>query len=152
MATSLSSSARECLLAHELAHVEHYTSRRAVLMFDAWPAICFLVAAAVVWSAVSISATAAIGIAGVLGLALLTAYAATSRHEETAADLYAIDLYAIDLAGNLDAAAELMDVYVQAREASRGRGWPRSFLEDRVWATHPGPERRLAAMERRLQR
>jgi hypothetical protein len=45
-----------------------------------------------------------------------------------------------------------MGVYVQAREASRRRGRLRWFLEDRVWATHPEPERRLAAMERRLQR
>jgi hypothetical protein len=50
-------------------------------MVYAWPAICFLLAAAVVWSAVAISATTAIVIAGVLGPALLTAYAAASRHE-----------------------------------------------------------------------
>lgn len=127
-AASLSAPAREILLAHELAHFErYYSSWRVQAMFYAWPACSIAVAGAALWAAVAISTSVAFGLAGLLGLLLLTAYAATSRREETAADLYAIDL-----TGDPEAAAELMDVYVQDRAATRRRGRLRAFVEDRL--------------------
>jgi Zn-dependent protease with chaperone function len=115
-----------------------------MLRFYAWPVCCFVLAGAIVWLAAAVALPVALVGGATLMLVFLAGYAASSRREETAADLYAIDL-----TGNLAAAAELMDVYVEMREAGRPRGQVRSFLD--VWATHPEPEKRLAAMRRRIE-
>lgn len=143
-AADLSEAARDALLAHELAHVERRDARRIMLMY--YVCLSALIAAVVIVTAVAASSSMAVALAGFLGLFLFTMVAVMSRREETAADLYAIEL-----TRNLDAAEELMDVYIQARKDGPRRSRLRAFAEDRVWATHPEPEARLDAMRRHLQ-
>lgn len=143
-AADLSEAALQALLAHELAHVERRDARRTMLTY--YVCLSVLTVAVVVMTAVAASTSIAVALAGVLGLLLFTTVAAMSRREETAADLYAIEL-----TRNLEAAAELMGLYIQARKAGRRRSRLRAFAEDRVWATHPEPEARLEAMQRHLQ-
>jgi hypothetical protein len=66
------------------------------------------------------------------------------RHQEIAADLYAIDL-----TGDIDGATELMHLYIAARPKTRRGG---SLLRTRegYFETLPAPETWLEAMRRHL--
>lgn len=154
--TSLSEAALESLTAHELAHVIHHRTRRARIARGAW-LLCYLtmvllgasVVAAAGFVAPRLAAAPAMLATAGSALGFLGVGAAFRRREELEADMFAIDL-----TRDLEAAAELMDLYSHLT-----RPQPRSLtlrmgmrLERLLFATHPEPPARLAAMRARLAR
>ena len=134
------------LLAHELAHAAAHATRRSVLRHYALALPFFLLVPLMIWIAIAVSVSLATLVAGLAALLVLLWWTHLSRRQETAADLYAIDL-----TRDIHGAAELMDLYISARQDEKRRGGKViRVLDERYLGTHPTPETRLEAMRLRL--
>lgn len=151
--TGLSRTALQSLAAHELGHVvrrEHSSAAArygwlvgylALMLAGGGLTVTAFLAAPQLAGPATLATTSA-------AVAFLGLQVAFDRREEIAADLYAIDL-----TRDLEAAAELMQFYEdnllqQVPAGALGRAWSR--FERRLFATHPEPRSRIAAMRRHL--
>lgn len=151
--TGLSPAAVQSLAAHELAHVirrERSSSSARYSWLVGYLALMLAGAGITVMALLAAPQLAAPALLATMSaaVAFLALRVAFDRREEIAADLFAVDL-----TRDLQAAAELMQFYEenlpqQVPVGALGRA--RSKIEGRLFATHPEPRSRIAAMRRHL--
>ena len=151
--TGLSPAAVQSLAAHELAHVIRRERSSAAARYSWLVGYLALMLAGAGITVTALLAAPQLPAPALLAtmsaaVAFLALRVAFDRREEIAADLFAVDL-----TRDLEAAAELMQFYEenlpqQVPVGALGRA--RSKIEGRLFATHPEPQSRIAAMRRHL--